>query len=239
MRLALLLLALATVTARAEVTMSPDAIVQETIVAKAAVRLGSALQHDDERELDLAVRAEVTATKDFDAWLAKHPKERTQEVARIVVAAQKLGQTAGELRLLIAAKADGALIQKRAIDGLHRYNEFIGAHQGDPPPKEIPIPDELRERAVKLLERLADDVQANQPDCKKIAAALMKHVDADAKVMDAFQAIDDARPQDQREAEVAPPAFVKRVVAARARMVPLDACKDDPTLAAYRARTNL
>jgi hypothetical protein len=228
-------------TARADVTMSKDAIVRETEVAKAAVALGAALQGDDRPALDAAARELAAATKAFKTWLAAHPRERTPAIARIVTAAEKLAGAADRLRALDDQHAEPALLQQAAIDGLHRYNELIGAHQGDPPPAEIAMPPALLERFLKMMERIGRDAQQHKPDCDAIAAALMTHVDDDAAVAKDLQDLDDARPQDQREAERANPTArtAARYVAARKLQAPLAACKDNATLAAYRARTNL
>jgi hypothetical protein len=224
--------------ARADVTMSKEGVAHETPVAQAAVRLGAALQDSDRATLDRAAHDLTTTTEAFGGWLAGHDAERTPAIARIVTTAWKLGQAADRLRTLLDQHAAAPLLQQAAIDGLHRYNEFIGAHQGEPPPAEIAMPAALRERFLVMMERIGRDAQAHRGDCAKLAAALMAHVDDDAATAKALHDIDDARPQDQRAAErIKPdPRGQARLRAALARHAPLAACGDDATLATYKAR---
>jgi hypothetical protein len=238
---AVVVIAAACASARADVTMSKDGVQHETPVAQAAVRVGAALQVNDPKQLDDAARELATATKAFSAWLAAHPRERTAAVARIETAATKLVGATDGLRALIVIGADPAQIHTAAIDALHRYNELIGAHQGEPPPPEVAVPDDLREAIVAMAERIGREVQGAKPDCDKIGAAVMAHVDDDLAVLRRFQAIDDARPQDQREAErVHPdPRGRARLEAALAAMAPLRACRTNATVRAYVERTEL
>ena len=222
-------------------TMSKDGVAQETALAMAAVNLSTALQVDNRRALDVASLEMTRATKAFAAWLAAHPADRSPAIARIVPAAEKLVVAADRLRTLLDQHAAGPLVQQAAIDGLHRFNEFLNAHQGEPFPPELAMPAELVEQFVKMVERIGREVHAMQPDCDKIATALMAHVDEDAAVVAKIRAIDEARPQDQREAERAkgPPGDAARLAAAMKLQAPLAACKANAKLAQYRSRASM
>jgi len=210
--------------------------VPEQKLALAGVPLSNALQVDDRKALDDTTATFAQALEAVKRWVADHPDQRTAAVARIVTAADKLAAAANRLRALLDQHADGALLRQGAIDGLHRWNELIEAHQGDPIRKEVALPEPLRKRTLAMLERVASEVQRNKSSCAKILDALSAHLDEDRALAGKVRAIDEARPQDQREAErvkVYPDAA--RWKAAIVALAPLNGCQDDARLEAVRA----
>src|SRR5262249_55459863 len=102
-------------------------------------QLGKAFQVEDRKALDEATAATAKAFGEMTRWLDAHQDQRTPRVARIVTAGEKLIASANRLRGLLDQHAAGPYLQQAAIDGLHRWNEVIDAHQGDPVRKEIAI----------------------------------------------------------------------------------------------------
>jgi hypothetical protein len=147
------------VPARADQVLPRGFAIPEQKVALAGVQLSKALQVDDRKALDDATASVAQALDGVKRWVADHPDQSTPAVARIVIAADKLLAAANRLRALLDQHVDGALIRQAAIDALHRGNELIDAHQGDPVRKEIAMPEALRKRVLAMLERIASDVQ--------------------------------------------------------------------------------
>ena len=90
--------------------------------------------------------------------------------------------------------------------------------------------EDLPERIVKMIERMAADTDANKPDCDKIAAALNKHADDDAKL------IKEAKAAEKKDMEA---KYGARMKAAFLKMAPLKECKTNEKIKAYRTKVGM
>jgi hypothetical protein len=95
--------------------------------------------------------------------------------------------------------------------------------------------DDMVEKAVKNFERIADEADANKPDCEKIGAALAKHLDEDVAVMKQIKDADAKKTAKQRDEErdAAKAKYGARMQAAKAKAAPLKACKTNAKVKAY------
>jgi len=101
--------------------------------------------------------------------------------------------------------------------------------------------EDLPERIVKMIERMAADTDANKPDCDKIAAALNKHADDDAKLIKEAKAADEKKTTEQKAAEKKDmeAKYGARMKAAFLKMAPLKECKTNEKIKAYRTKVGM
>jgi hypothetical protein len=95
--------------------------------------------------------------------------------------------------------------------------------------------DELVEKVIKIFERIADEADANKPDCDKIGAALAKHLAEDVAVLKQSKEADAKKTAKQRDEErdAAKAKYGARMQVAMAKAAPLKACKTNDKVKAY------
>ena len=96
----------------------------------------------------------------------------------------------------------------------------------------------LMEKFVKLLERVADEADANKPDCGKIGAALGKHLEEDAALIKDLKETISKVPPNQRKAleDFIKARYGKRIEAAHTKAAPYRACMTHPRVKKYADR---
>ena len=96
----------------------------------------------------------------------------------------------------------------------------------------------LMERFVKLLERLADEADANKSDCNKIGTALGKHLEEDAALIKDVKETNAKVPPNQRKAleDFIKARYGKRIEAAHTKAAPYRACMTNPKVKKYADR---
>jgi hypothetical protein len=101
--------------------------------------------------------------------------------------------------------------------------------------------DDLPEKLVKMVERMASDTDTNKPDCDKIATALHKHADEDAALMKAVKDADAKKTKEQKAAEKKEleAKYGERLKAAMTKMMPLKECKDNAKIKEYRTKVGM
>jgi primosomal protein N'' len=95
--------------------------------------------------------------------------------------------------------------------------------------------EEMGEKAVKIMERIASDGEASKGDCDKFGTALASHMDADAVTMKKIKDADAKQTKEQREAnrKLMEKKYGERMKAAMTKLQTLKACKDHAKVKAY------